>query len=510
MLAQFCERFPKYALQAPHWEPTALKPVDLPLFDLEKIEVLYLVDMAAGYTQLKNWLRENLERRLILLESSPGAIAALFHQKSELFSDPQVEIEIAPFDAQELSERHPVKRIEVLGSKKLRLELLRKTTLSHALFIDRLYGYQPFENFVRTVPHLKRAFYANGLKGAFEGIPAIVCGAGPSLQRVIPLLKELEGKALIIAGGSAVAALSTRGVIPHFGMAIDPNLEEYRRFRNSLALECPLLFSTRLFPGVFRTCNGPFGYMRSGIGGVPELWLEEELGLTDPLLGENLSEESTSVTPICLAFAQHVRCSTVILAGVDLAYTGGKRYAEGVSDEKTQFQSIEAEKSAADRILRKKDKRGKFVHTAVRWVMEAAAIAHFAKKHPEIRWINATDGGLRIAGFEEMSLETIPFGQTWEIRTMVAEQIAAHPMPKMDRDFLAELKESLERMIGHLEILAGEKPGSKALAELEMSEELVASVLFYDMPKVLHQSRAADKWSLYLSIARKYLARLSA
>jgi hypothetical protein len=506
-LEQFCERFPKYALFASHWEPKELKPVVLPAMDLEKIEVLYLFDRAVAYEQLKDWLHEKSERRLVLLEPKPGTLAALFHQETTLFADTQVDIELSPFDHHELVERYPVKRIEVIGNQKLRLALLRKTTLAHALFTDRLHGYQPFENFVRNVPHLKHAFYANGLKDAFDGIPAIVCGAGPSLQTAIPLLKKLEGKALVIAGGSAVAALSAQAILPHFGMAIDPNLEEYRRFRNSFAFECPLLFSTRLFPGVFRTCNGPFGYFRSGIGGVPELWMEEELGLTDPLLGENLSEESTSVTPICLAFAQHVGCKTIILAGVDLAYTGGKRYVDGISDEKEQFQKIEEEKSAADRILRRKDKRGKFVNTAVRWVMEAAAIAHFAKKHPEIRWINATEGGLRIDGLEEMELKNIPFLETWDLREMVKEQIALHPMPENKKDLLGELRESLERMIGQLEIMANEKSGSKALAEFEMKEELVASILFYDMEKVLQQSRQ-DKWPLYLKIARKYFSIL--
>jgi len=374
--------------------------------------------------------------------------------------------------------------------------------------MDRLHGHQPFENFVRNVPHLKHAFYANGLKNAFQGIPAIICGAGPSLQGAIPLLKQLEKKALIIAGGSAVAALSAKGVMPHFGMAIDPNLEEYRRFRNSFALECPLLFSTRLFPGVFRTCNGPFGYMRTGIGGAPELWLEEELGLTDPLLGENLSEESTSVMPICLAFAQHIGCSTVMLAGVDLAYTDGRRYAEGISKEKEQFGAIEAAKSAPDRILRRKDKRGQFVKTAVRWVMEAAALSHFAKKHPEIRWINTTEGGLPIGGFEEMALESFPFSNEWDLTKLVQQQIAQNPMPEL-KDLMGELKESLERLISHLEILADKKKGFKALAEFELKEELAASVLFYDIDKVLRQSQREDKWGLYLEMANKHLSVLN-
>ena len=418
-------------------------------------------------------------------------------------------------------ERYPVQHIEAVALpgypiscfRRFRLELQRKTTLSHSLFLDRLHGYQPFENFVRNVPRLQGAFYGNGLKDAFQGMPAIVCGAGPSLQEAIPLLKELDGRALVIAGGSTLAALSSQGYVPHFGVAIDPNLEEYRRFRNSFCFECPLLFSTRVFPAIFRTCSGPFGYLRSGIGGAPELWLEEELGLTDPLLGKHLSDESISVTAICLAFAQHIGCSTILLSGVDLAYTGGRRYAAGVSDEATRLQELESAKSVADRIVRKKDKQGRFVHTAVRWLMEAASISHFAKKHPEIRWINTTSGGLKIEGLEEIPLSqanSLLLAEPQDLRKQVARAIARAPMPQPKTDLLQELKGSVLSVIGHLEILSGRKKGSKALAELELKEELAGSVLFYDMEKVLEQASrvsALPKWERYLEIANKYNQR---
>lgn len=498
----------KYALHALEWEAKEKRPLDLRGWNLniENVEVLYVYGFhESAYEYLLPWLRENVERRLIFLEDDTGILA-----RGLYLEDPQVEVEWLHGDIlQELAERYPAKCIEVIGlpgkqTRKLRLQLLRRTTLSHALFIDRLHGYQPFQNFVLNLPHTKHAFYANRLR--FPNVPAIICGAGPSLQKDIETLRSLENKALIIAGGSAIAALSSVGIIPHFAMAIDPNLEEYRRLRNSFAFECPFLFSTRLFPGVFRTCNGPFGYMRTGIGGACELWLEEELGLTDPLIGEHLSDESISVTAICQAFAQHVGCNPIIFTGVDLAYTDGQRYAAGVSDEETKFKEIDDKKSAADRILRRKDKQGNWVHTAVRWMMEGKSLAHYAKKHPEIEWVNATQGGLRIKGMKEGRLEDMKFGEL-DLRKLVREQIAMHPMPKAEKDLLGELKESLERMMGYLEVLAGQKRGSGPLAELEMKEELVASILFYDMDKVLKQSRK-EKWNTYLEIAKKYLQML--
>ena len=482
---------------------------------LDNVELLYVLGLGDGspYFSLQSWLAEKKQRRLVFLEKEGSAIGSLFEENHPLLSDPQVDLEwLGSEDTlSELAERYPVQKVEVVQlpgvrDPKIRLKLLRKTMLSYSLYQDRLYSYQHFEHFLRNVPRLKGAFYANALKGAFSGATAVVCGAGPSLQAAIGLIKQLQRRALIIAGGSAVAALSAQGIIPHFALAIDPNYDEYLRFRNSFAFECPLLFSTRLHHAVFATCSGPFGYLRSGFGGAPELWLDKELGIDDPLLGKDLDDESASVTPVCIAFAQLLGCSAIALSGVDLAYAQGKRYAEGVSGEKTDLQSIEAEKNVADRILLRKDKHGSPIFTALRWIMEENALSRLAKKHPEIRWINTSEGGLPIRNFETMSLADAIEAycpHRIDFRTQIARLIADHPMPDPSGK-LEELEASLLRVISHLEILAGEKKGSKALAEIELQEELATKVLFYDIERMLSFQEEENRWPFYLSHARKH------
>jgi hypothetical protein len=512
---------PKYALDLFEWEASEVPAQDLTQWTsqlkIDHVEVLYVFGLGDGglYSELSSWLHGNLERRLVILESNTGHIASAIKNSLPLLSDSQVSLEWLNQETlllQELAEKFPTDAIEVIclpGKdtsvfRKIRLSILRKTSLTHSLFIDRRYGDHLFRNFVKNVPQLEGGFYANGLQNAFSEMPAIICGAGPSLQSVIETLKTLKGRAIIIAGGSAIAALSSVGIEPHFAMAIDPNEEEFKRMQNSFAFECPFLFSTRVHPSVFQTCNGPFGYLRSGVGGMPELWLEEELGLTGPLLGENLSDESISVTSIALAFAQHIGCKTILLSGMDLAYTGGRRYAPGIGTPSTEKTSV------SDRLLRRKDKNGQFVKTAVRWVMEAASLSHYAKKHPEIRWINTTGGGLPIPSFEQMDLDVATstlLTQKWDIAAKVVEQINLNPIPKSLS--LNPLFESLRRVIAHLEVLAGERPGPKSLAEMDMREEVAFSILLYDAEKVASQalSRKSIKnnWSLVLELARNHV-----
>ena len=515
------ERFPTLGLLVNGWEPKEWAEEAVPSFELGKEEVFYFYGLSPKvYFKCKKWLTHP-ENKLVFLEDDPGVIAA-FLQMDEagvILGHPQVYIEHffkEEAEIEALADKFPAKRIEMSslpskkGFKSLRLNLLRKTVLAHALHEDRLHGYQIFSNFCQNVKQLPDSFYVNGLKGAFQGTPAIVCGAGPSLSSTVATLERMGNRALIIAGGSTLAALSSRGIEPHFGMALDPNLEEYRRFRNSFAFEVPLIYSTRVHPGVFQTCNGPLGYMRSGIGGLLELWIEEELKLEEPLLGDFLSPETVSVTGICVAFAQFLGCSPILLNGIDMAYTGGVRYASGVDgDERIVFDEIDREKSAADRIVRKKDRLGKTVYSAIRWVMESASISHFAKMDKKTKFINTTSGGIGFQGIDYMPIEEAVLGfEERDLRSEVFAAIQNGRMPKNSRqkikELMGELRRSLERVICHLKVLS---LGPSPLAEIELQEEIAVLFLFYDIRRVL--KAGPTFWLKWLELAKKYKAMFS-
>jgi hypothetical protein len=516
--ALLMEKFPQLALEIPGVESRGKKE-SLKPFSLKNAEVFYFYGVGLGeaYKMAEKWLRESPLRRLVFLEDDLEKISAFLHSRAAetILKDSQVVLG-KPSDVEDLTERFPSARVAVAalpskeGSEKLKEEILRKAAFSSAVYTDRLNGFQPFQNFVRNLRHLPASFYANKLSGKFRGIPAIVCGAGPSLQKAIPLLRTLENKALIIAGGSTLAALSSQGITPHFGMAVDPNLEEYRRLKNSFAFEVPLLYSTRVFPAIFQTSSGPFGYMRSGIGGFPELWMEEELGLFDKLIGTGLTSDALSVTSICLAWAEVLGCNPILLSGVDLAYTDGKRYAEGVTDESVD---LEEECGAADKIVKGKDRMGKPVYTAIRWLMESSAFSDFASLHPETTFWNTTEGGI---GFQKIPFRPLdeairPLPDLgFSLRGKVHEEIAAAPMPantgEMIRQKMGELALSLDRIVEHLEVLAKIKPGSAPLAEVELLEEMAYPYLFYDALSVLEKGKddPSQKWSRFLHLARQY------
>ena len=523
-LERFSERYPHLAFPALSWEP--IEPPQQPIepwvrkLQIEKVEVLYIygMDDGAAYRALKPWLSENPKRRIVFLIDHSGYVATLIHQGAPLLEDPQVEIAV-DFSIDELAEKFPMDQVEVVALpgrsnrqfRTLRGTLLEKAALARSFYMEKIYGHLITKRFVRNFPRVQEAFYANRLKNAFEGVPAIICGAGPSLENDLPLLKQLDSRAILIAGGSAVGALTLRGIEPHFAIAVDPNLEEFKRFRNSFYFEGPFIFSTRLCPQVFSTCNGPFGYLRSGVGSIPELWLEEELKLDDePLLAADLDQNTIAVTPLALAFAHLLGCNPIILSGVDLAYTQGRRYASSVDFEES-LKELKHEKNATNQILTRKDKQGNWVTTAVRWEMERQSLASFARKHPKTTWVNATQGGLRIHRFAEKPLAEVlaPFHQQPNLKERIQREIEKHPMPSME-GLLDRLKESLFRAIDCLEILAGEKEGSAALAEIDLMEEIATAVFLVDLPKACRQHfgtetpPSQERWKFYLKIARNH------
>ncbi len=510
------ERYPLLSLIHRSWKIQETKLESLKPFDVGHATAIYIYGLGGGapYFQLKKWLHEKPERKLIFLEEHEGHFAHFLScpHSRHLIEDPQVHLEL---EKGALAEKFPLQKIEVVAIpskqgaafRKFKLDLLRKSTLSHALHQDRLHGYQPFKNFVQNLRHLPNSFYVNHLKDAFKGMPAIVCGAGPSLQEAIPYLKKLSNHALIIAGGSTLAALSSQGVPIHFGVAIDPNLEEYRRFKNSFAFDTPLIYSTRVHPSIFQTCNGPFGYMRSGIGGATELWMEEELGLQEPLIGETLPIESIAVTPIATALAAFFGCTTIMFSGVDLAYTKGKHYASGVTQEETiSFSALDIEKSAADRILRRKNSAGQTIHTATRWVMEAQSLAAFAKKHKEIEFFNTSEEGLPLRGVPYRPLDSFKLERDYDFPSMIQKKIIKMPenTSQIIPEKMKELTSSLACVIDCLEVLSGKKKGSTALAELDLQEEIACNLLFYDINEILERTSPQEKWEFFLKLAKKY------
>jgi hypothetical protein len=484
-LAILEKRYPQVAFLIRLSEEKELRrpsaPLSLP--PLADVELLYLYGIDGDfYYLLKPWLEEKKEREVVVIEESLSALSHFLQEKhaEKVLSHPQVHLRIL-FDKsrrarflRECAADFPFEKVEIVPSpfyakhhskefEKIRLDLLRRTTVESALHMEDLHYHLFFKNLLPNFSRFPTAFLGDLFRGRFQNVPAIICGAGPSLEDEIEELKKLENRALILAGGSTITALSTRGILPHLAFAIDPNEEEYFRLRSSLAFEVPLLYGTRVYPSIFATCNGSYGYLSTATGGEAEVWMEKKLSVAHLPKEERFDIEAMSVTTLAIQFAYALGCNPIILVGVDLAYIEGKTYAEGVTPSSN---ALIDESRILEKRVKREDRLGRPISTAVKWIMESASISAFAKKHPEVQMISATSRGLSFEGVPYHPLCTIPFAKSYDMRGKVHQEIE-RAKGNFSQKELNHALQKLRESLGRCKILIG-----KGLEELSHTKNL--------------------------------------
>lgn len=493
-------------------------------FCQDGVEVLYIYGVSPKlYTDAKTWLHGSQGKKLVFLEDNLSALHAFLktNEAHDILSDLNVhfsfisEPKMRKTLLEELAQSFPSDRIAFtassakLSNKKkcqdIELTLKRNSAAFHALLSESLHSHKLFGNLLPNILRLGDSFYANKMKNEFKGVPAIICGAGPSLATAIPLLKTLENKALIIAGGSSLAALSNYNITPHLGMALDPNHDEFLRLRPSTAFEVPLLYGNRLLPDVFMTCNGPFGYLKSDTGGIFEAYCEDHLKIEGEAIGPDLGREAFSVTTLGVALAYALGCDPIIFVGVDLAYTGKRRYAGGVVSESEEGLShLNKEVRITEQLIQKKDIHGNDVDTALKWLMESSCIGSYAKLHPERHFLNATGGGLGFPHIDNVSFtETVEkhCKSSYDLRGKIHalsqsnrfDSTISTQMQELGRDLhqsLLRMKQMADEMVQELEKLKAKEgiyreSGKMALILHTFPEEMAYQALLFPTPPAL-------------------------
>jgi len=493
---------------------------------LEKVEIVYIYGLALGFyfEPLKAWIEKEPRHRIVFIEDDLAVIDAFIKADlSPCFDNPKVhlhfiseaskwkeslEILVSSFPSDlliftPLKAYSSQKKVEAM-----RLCLQRRASLMDVLFTEVMYAPFLFKN---LHPHFKKipeSFFANRWRGRFENIPAIICGAGPSLSKEIETLKQVGDRALLFAGGSALTALTFQQVMPHIGIAIDPSSTEYDRLKESTAFEIPLIFAPRLFPKVEGLFNGPWGYLHSDTGGKIEYGLVRKLQLKETPIGPDLGCEALSVMTLSVALACAMGCNPIIFVGVDLAFTDNQSYALGVvEDVSSCLDTLKKEPKAIDQLVKLKDRKGKPIYTLVKWIMESETISRYAKVHPETQFINSTEGGIGFSDIEYRPLAeviesdcTLFYNLQGLLHAESEENRWTHCRVEEIEAWFNEVKQSLERMHALIEeMLINTSEGRQALLELDFQEELAFDCFFQGITSI----------EQYKTMIKSYLETLS-
>jgi hypothetical protein len=382
---------------------------EYPEVDLIDTEQLCVYGLGSGdyYYRVEDWLRQK-ENRLVFIEDDVEVLRSFCESEhaEKVLKNSRVQVCYLPYcDLGQFSGC----RIQIIASKDYQskpvFHKLSKDILEISALNDYLVNSDVFHNtiFFKNLYHnsmaLPQSFRANGLFNHFKNVPAIICGAGPSLNKNIQFLKTLKNKSLILAGGSAINVLDTYGVSPNFVLGIDPTTNEAQGFGDSISYEVPHVYRLRLNPEALKIIHGPKLYV-SGTGWFPiEGWVEESMGL-----GRGNFDEGYSVTCFAVEYAKALGCSPIIFVGVDLAYTDMKEYPEGLKSPASS--AITKEKHNWWGSAKVKDIYGNDVYTKWRWVVEADYISK-VQRSPEHLFINSTEGGMGVGDVPNISLKEV-------------------------------------------------------------------------------------------------------
>jgi hypothetical protein len=481
--------------------------------DLEKVDVLYVYGIGMGhyYDAAMSWLEESSSRYLVFIEDD---IEVLRHfveteKASVILKNLQVMVRyipsipageptfywlswffvLLPLDVSALSYYSKARETSYVQFKqKLLHDSVRKDALA-AEFM-RFSG-SFFNNFYNNLQVLPQAHHGNKMFGKFKGTTAIICGAGPSLDKNGALLKNLSEDAIIFAGSSSLNALREHGVTPHFAAGIDPNPPQYDRMLSNHIFEVPFFYRGRMFHDALDLVTGPKMYVNGTGGYYISKWFEEQLDIEDVIV-----DEGYNVLNFCVEIARNMGCSNIIFVGLDLAYTDMKLYGDGVITDSTVKQEEILQGGMNASAFMRPDMYGNPVYTLWKWVTESEWIGQYAQIHPEVKFVNATEGGIGMPGIENMSLEDAMASCERRPRDFVsrihAEVQEAHMEGVTEEavcSLMEEMGESLDKcveicdgMLEEIEILKGKakknnkiqpemKSGQMELYEFELTEE---------------------------------------
>lgn len=258
----------------------------------------------------------------------------------------------------------------------------------------------------------KNAHYLNELEGVntlkdkFSGIPFLLLGAGPSLEEILPMLKDLKERTKIICVDTALKACLRHNVEPDFIILTDPQYWAYRHIAGLSSPSSTLITEIAAYPAVFRfncrkiyLCDSQVP-MANEYGSVPK---------------GNLGAGG-SVASAALNFCIFCGAKEIYTSGLDLAFPAKQTHIKGSTFEenvhRTSLKNSTAETKSLPLLfngnaVQAEDYNGNPVLTDKKMKMFAWWFESRLAELPEIKAITLSPKGLKIPGITPCPMEKI-------------------------------------------------------------------------------------------------------
>ena len=248
-------------------------------------------------------------------------------------------------------------------------------------------GWHILANSLLNLPRLSGEGVIGDLIGAGRGRPAVVVGAGPSLDHTAPALRDLRDRGVVIACDAACSTLAHMGIVPDLIVTTDDSEKVWRHFARlpDAFRAVPLVALLHSAWPVIRHYPGPLfaGRSRAPSGAA----INRLTGLTLPEF-----DSGQSVGHAALDIAALLDCAPLILTGFDLGYRDDRFHPVHM-----QMPYFHHHPPPAENLLTVQGNDGRPVKTDLSMLLY---LREFERRIARLRVpvINGTEGGARIEG----------------------------------------------------------------------------------------------------------------
>ncbi|HEX3026580.1 MAG TPA: 6-hydroxymethylpterin diphosphokinase MptE-like protein [Clostridia bacterium] len=311
--------------------------------------------------------------------------------------------------------------------------------------------------------------YLSCLKDKYKNVPAFIISNGPSLDLSMPLLKEIQGRGLMIAVESAIVPLTANGIHPDI-LAVQERTKytylyhfEGRHYSSDISLLALTMVDPRVFPS-FPGEKIPI----YRLGEELNRWFSRHLG------GSNDLDAGANVSHLAAEEALYLGADPIIFVGQDFAYGPG-----GVTHSRDAVASQEKGKRARDLLhsiptVYVEGNNGEMIPSNQLWENFRLGLEHIIGLYPDHHFYNATSGGAKIRGTEYAKLDQL------------IQQYCTRPIPYRVYEIIAESR----KMISHSE---REKLLEKFIGEME-----TCAVRFRNLAGEMNQKKLECEKMMFL------------
>ena len=190
------------------------------------------------------------------------------------------------------------------------------------------------ENYVLNKEIVEQNAGINFLHSKHKGKPGLLVSAGPSLDDILPYLKQIDKKFILACVDTALPILSREGIVPDYVFSLDPQEDSFQYFRDYLESSAKLIFTPSANTKVVHYYKGEkFVVFKK----TSSQFKEEESIINS----KGSTQSGGSVSCLALDVLIQFGCNPIFLTGQDLSFPCNRIYSSFSNNNKQMMDKLD-------------------------------------------------------------------------------------------------------------------------------------------------------------------------